>query len=93
MGVGYLTGWFGPVLDRYDLYDAKSAISPLLSSIAHVQNIVYVSRNSFTDNYEVKKAIRDYGAVCSGIYMTAYYNSKDIVDIHPIIYRILKCAL
>ena len=76
MGVGYLTGWFGPVLDRDDLYDAKSAISPLLSSIAYVQNIVYVSRNSFTDNYEVKKAIRDYGAVCSGIYMTAYYNSK-----------------
>ena len=68
MGVGYLTGWFGPVLDRDDLYDAKSAISPLLSSIAYVQNIVYVSRNSFTDNYEVKKAIRDYGAVCSGIF-------------------------
>ena len=75
MGFGYLTSWLGPVLDSDDEYTYFTALSPVLNSILHVQNILFLKRTSYYDLDEVKKAIRDYGAVYTPIYMYAHYDS------------------
>jgi len=75
MAFGYLTGWLGPVPDAYDGYTGFTVLSPMLDGIMHVQNILYLGRSSYSDNNEVKRAIRDYGAVYAPIYMTPYYDS------------------
>ena len=74
MGLGYLLSWLGPVLESDDEYSSKTQLSPILNSILHIQNVVYLSRSSPTDNDAIKKAIMDYGAVYSGIYMIASYD-------------------
>lgn len=73
MGVGYLTSWLGPVYESEDAYYEKSVISPLLDSLIHVQNILFLSRSDYTDNDAIKKAIMDYGAVSSCIYWSGSY--------------------
>ena len=40
MVFGYLTSWLGPVLEINDLTDDKTALSPILNSITHIQNII-----------------------------------------------------
>ncbi|WP_405294288.1 C1 family peptidase [Methanobrevibacter sp.] len=74
MGFGYLVSWLGPVLESDDEYDDKSSLSPILESIFHVQNMRFFQRSSNTDLDEIKKAIMDYGAVYSSLFMTASYN-------------------
>lgn len=69
MALGYLTSWLGPIYEVDDLYDGSSILSPVLNSIMHVQNIVYLKRDSFTDNDMIKRAIMDYGAVYTAIGM------------------------
>lgn len=76
MGIGYLTSWLGPVLESQDLYNSISTISPVLDSLMHVQNILYLKRSSVNDINHIKKAIMDYGAVYSAIFMLAYYSSQ-----------------
>lgn len=71
MGIGYLTSWVGPILESDDPYFNKGVLSPVLDSIMHVQNIVYIKRSYLNDVDSIKKAIVDYGAVFSGIYMVA----------------------
>ena len=71
MGVGYLTSWLGPVLERDDLYDVADYLSPILDSIMHVQNIAFLERTSTLSINNIKSAILNYGAVYSGIYMIA----------------------
>ena len=73
MGIGYLVSWLGPVLISDDLYDGQSLLSPVLNSVAHVQNIMYLSRNSYTDNNAFKRAIMNYGGVYTSIYSTGSY--------------------
>ncbi|MBE6490994.1 MAG: hypothetical protein E7Z83_09085 [Methanobrevibacter sp.] len=76
MGVGYLTSWLGPVNDIDDVYYGKSKISPVLNSLVHVQNIVFLTRANYTDNDAIKKAIMDYGAVSTSTYWSsAYYKN------------------
>lgn len=70
---GYLASWLGPVNEADDRFDDKSVISPMLDSILHIQNIVFLKRNSYTDNDEIKTAIMKYGAVGTSIYMDNYY--------------------
>lgn len=65
---GYLAGWLGPVNEIDDAYDDKSTLSPLLNSIVHVQNIVFLKRDSYLDNDNIKRAVLNYGAVSAGIY-------------------------
>ena len=65
---GYLAGWLGPVNEIDDVYDDKSTLSPLLNSIVHVQNIVFLKRDSYLDNDNIKRAVLNYGAVSAGIY-------------------------
>ena len=73
---GYLVSWLGPVWERDDLYGDHSILSPLLDSIMHVQNVMYLKRDNFTDNDMVKRAIMDYGAVSISLGMHTRYNSN-----------------
>ena len=73
MALGYLTGWLGPVYESEDVYNAKSLLSPLLSSCIHVQNIVILKRDDYTDNDAIKRTIMDYGAVSTSIYWSSSY--------------------
>lgn len=77
LAVSYLTGWLGPVLESDDIYRDDSAISPVLESIAHVQNVLYLKRSNYTDNDAVKSAILNYGAVATSMYYSynLYLNS------------------
>ena len=76
MGIGYLTSWLGPVNDVDDIYYGKSKISPVLNSLLHVQNILFLTRDNYTDNDAIKKAIMDYGAVStSTFWSSAYYKN------------------
>ncbi|WP_458406168.1 C1 family peptidase [Methanobrevibacter sp.] len=76
MGVGYLTGWLGPVLESDDKYDDSNIFSSVLNQLTHVQNILFIKRNSFTDNDVVKKAILDYGAISTAIRMVPTYDHE-----------------
>lgn len=77
MGIGYLTSWLGPINDIDDVYNGNSKISPVLNSLVHVQNIVFLKRDNYTDNDAIKKAIMDYGAVSTSVYWSsAYYKNK-----------------
>ena len=74
MGLSYLASWLGPVCDSDEEYHGFTVLSPVLDGIMHVQNIMFLKRSSYSDNDEVKRAIRDYGAVYAPIYMMAYYD-------------------
>ena len=75
MAIGYLVSWLGPVLNELDEYSTKTSLSPVLDSLLHVQNIEYLKRSYYYDLNSIKKAIMNYGAVVSGIYINADYNS------------------
>lgn len=79
MAVGYLTSWLGPIDESYDAYSDSSVLSAIFNSSIHIQNIVYLKRDNFTDNDAIKKAIMDYGAVSTSIYWSSSYlkNSKN----------------
>ena len=83
MGLGYLVSWLGPVLDEYDIYDPQSLLSPVLNSVMHVQNILFLKRDSYTDNGMIKRAIMNYGAVFTPVLM----NSKNDSNIGAYVYN------
>ena len=72
---GYLASWLGPVSEMDDLFDDKSVLSSIFNSIFHVQNILFLSRDNYTDNDAIKEAILKYGAV--GTSMAYYSNYYD----------------
>jgi predicted outer membrane repeat protein len=76
MAMGYLAGWLGPVNETEDIYNGKSVLSPLLNGDMHIQNIVFLTRDNFTDNNAIKKAILDYGAVSTSVYWSSSYIYK-----------------
>lgn len=78
--MGYLTSWAGPVTESEDPTDDWDAFAPIIDSLVHVQNIKFFKRTSYTDNDEIKKAIMQYGAVCSEIYWQNSYNGVGTVD-------------
>jgi C1A family cysteine protease len=63
MPFGYFASWLGPVNESSDVFDDKSVLSPVLSSILHIQNILFLKRDNYTDNDAIKTAILKYGAV------------------------------
>ena len=78
MIIGYITGWLGPVNDSADPSDDWDILAPVLDSVVHIQNLLYLQRESYTDNNQIKEAIMKYGAVATEIYMdfsSTYYNS------------------
>ena len=80
MAVGYLASWIGPVCESEDEYNDKSFLSPILNSTLHVQNVIFLNRNNYTDNDAIKHAIMQYGAVSTSMfYDKAYYNSQNKV--------------
>ncbi|WP_405296195.1 C1 family peptidase [Methanobrevibacter sp.] len=78
MAIGYLASWLGPVNESDDLYDGQSQLSALLNNAYHVQNVLYLKRNNYTDNDLIKQAILKYGAVSTFLYMgsIAWYNGE-----------------
>ena len=76
MAVGYLTSWLGPANESDDEYSPKSLLSSLLNTSVHIQNIVFLTRDNYTDNDAIKKAIMDYGAVSTSV----YWSSSNIKD-------------
>ena len=68
MGHAYLTSWLGPVNETQDRYIIGEVLSPVLNSIFHIQNILFLTRTSYTDNDEIKRAIMSYGAVSTSIH-------------------------
>ena len=77
MAIGYLTSWLGPVFEYEDEFDDHSTLSPVLHSKFHIQDILSLSRSSYLDNDDIKKAILKYGAVASGLYNNDYYLNKN----------------
>lgn len=77
MALGYLTSWLGPVLESEDEFDDQSALSPVLHSRFHVQDVLALSRQSYLDNDNIKKAIMKFGAVATGIYNNDNYLNKN----------------
>ena len=73
MGVGYLTGWLGPVNESDDEYYTNGVLSPVLDSLIHIQNILYLTRTDYTDNDAIKMAIMQYGAVSTSVYWSSSY--------------------
>ncbi len=65
MAWAYLTSWLGPVNDIDDEYGESSVLSPVLESLLHVQNMLFLSRYGYNDNDAIKKAILMYGAVAT----------------------------
>ena len=76
-GIGYLASWLGPVYELQDSYDDYSVISPLLNSLMHIQNVLLLKRDNYTDNDAIKEAIMKYGAVGTGISYYADYLNKN----------------
>ena len=72
---GYLSSWLGPVNETSDPFDDKGTLSPILNSIMHVQNILFLKRDNYTDNDAIKKAIMKYGAVGTSM---GYYSNFTI---------------
>ncbi|PWB87809.1 C1 family peptidase [Methanobrevibacter thaueri] len=79
MGHAYLVSWMGPVNETQDRYIIGEVLSPVLSSIFHVQNILFLTRTSYTDNDEIKRVIMSYGAVSTSIhwYQSGPESEKD----------------
>ena len=77
MALGYLTSWLGPVFESEDEFDDHSTLSPVLHSKFHIQDVLSLSRKSYTDNADIKKAIMKYGAVASGLYNDDAYLNKN----------------
>ncbi len=74
MSLGYLVSWLGPVLEEDDEYSDITLLSPVLDSVMHVQNMLFLKKSSHYSLYHIKSAIRDYGGLYAGIYMNAYYD-------------------
>ncbi|WP_296885032.1 C1 family peptidase [uncultured Methanobrevibacter sp.] len=73
MAIGYFASWLGPILEENDSFDDYSTLSPVLDSIMHVQNVIFLGRDNFTDNNRIKEAIFKYGAVGTGLYYSGSY--------------------
>ena len=73
MGVGALVSWLGAVEEGLETFSDYTVLSPVLNSTFHVQNVIYLTRNNYTDNNGVKEAIMKYGGVATGIYYSSTY--------------------
>ena len=77
MLLGYLLSWLGPVFDNDDPYDDESTLSPIFNSTIHIQNVLYLYRDNYTDNDAIKEAILKYGAVSTAMDYEDYYFQGD----------------
>ena len=88
LAFGYLASWLGPIYEKDDFYSINDYLSPLLNTTAHIQNIVLLNRESYTDNDDIKWAILRYGAVGTSMHfdydylksVSYYYNGFEDSD-------------
>ena len=73
MTVGYLTSWLGPILDTTDIYSDRNTLSHIYDEIFHIDHVIFLKRDNFTDNDDVKRAILTYGAVGGDLMYYNYY--------------------
>ncbi|NOR48934.1 MAG: peptidase C1, partial [Methanosarcinaceae archaeon] len=75
MSTAYLARWSGPINESDDPYNATNGVSPSgLNATKHVQDVLIVpERDNFSDNDNIKWAIKNYGAV----YSTMRWNDLD----------------
>ncbi len=76
MGLGYLVSWLGPILESQDSYNPKTTLSPVLDSFIYIQNMEFLKKSSYYSLDHIKRAIMDYGALYSPIYIAAYYSPQ-----------------
>ena len=88
LAFGYLASWLGPIYEKDDFYSINDYLSPLLNTTAHIQNIILLNRESYTDNDDIKWAILRYGAVGTSMHfdydylksVSYYYNGFEDSD-------------
>lgn len=91
--LGYLLSWLGPVNASDDAYDVDTKISPVLNSLMHIQNVLFLNMNyNGSDRDNIKEAVMRYGAVGSSLYWIQsqpyekganyYYNGKTVLPDH-----------
>ena len=73
MAFGYLASWLGPIYENDDFYSINDYLSPLLNTTSHIQNIILLDRESYTDNDDIKWAILRYGAVGTSMHFDYDY--------------------
>ena len=73
MSIPYLISWLGPILEQDDPYDDCSALSSIFNGTLHIQNVLFLSRNNYTDNDAIKEAVLKYGAVSTFMYYDDNY--------------------
>ena len=74
--IGYLVGWYGPVTESDDAYQASSYVSPVIGSSIHVQDVYIIpNRKTVTDNELIKQALYQFGAVSTGVHKPSTTNS------------------
>ncbi len=72
--IGYLLSWLGPVNESDDTYDSDITVSPVLDSLMHVQNVLFLNmKYDSSDRNAIKEAIMKYGAVGTSIYWMQFY--------------------
>ena len=89
--LGYLLSWLGPVNESSDSYDDNSKISPVLESIMHVQNVLFLDVNDLNITDEIKWAVKTYGAVGTSMHWDSnylkgpnYYSMEATVQNHAV---------
>ena len=74
MSISYLTSWLGPINETTDPYfDNGNSYSDLFTPILHIQDVVIIKRNNYTDLNPIKQAIMQYGAVAVSLYSSEEY--------------------
>ena len=60
LSMGYLSSWFGPVLESEDIYCPTNSLSPILDNCMRIQNMYIIP----SDNKDsIKEAVYKYGSV------------------------------
>lgn len=74
--MAYLSRYSGPVAESEDPFNPSSGISPILTPLKHVQEMVLLPpRNNSLDNHKIKLALMDYGAVYTVMdFISEYFN-------------------
>ncbi|MEZ5333889.1 MAG: lectin like domain-containing protein [Methanolobus sp.] len=100
MSIAYLARWDGPVSEKDDPYEIEEFSGDLTDSpsglepIKHVQEVIFIPKRTFSlDNYDIKEALQEYGAVDVSMYFSnayfdpatnSYYYSGDNVPNHDV---------
>ena len=79
LAMGYLSSWLGPISDEKDVY-SSNVLSNLYNASTHIQNILFIPRNSYEDNDAIKTALMKYGAVATSMFYDDYYLADDSVS-------------